>query len=181
MHFKFEFQKIDLVQWFKYKKRNNKLIANTNKFKSSIILMTMVYSYLKLLIQCLFFCCHFVKKFNVGPFRYYIVIYFKILAIVSQSGSVGHTVIQKMNLHKEGDTQKTIAKELDCFLSVISKRINDQCIKSHLAQTYPGHGLQGMGHISYVKPILNVRRVSAKDKKDCTVAQYSIVVFFRLC
>lgn len=114
MHFKFEFQKIDLVQWFKYKKNPNKLFANTNMFKSFLFLMTMVYSYLKPLIQCLFLS--FFEKVQCGTLQVsHCNLLFKILAMVSQSGSVGHTVIQKMNLHKEGDIKRPLLKNSTVF------------------------------------------------------------------
>ncbi|KAI2643012.1 Transposable element Tc1 transposase [Labeo rohita] len=81
------------------------------------------------------------------------------------------TVVQKMTidtLHKEGKTQKVIAKEAGCSQSSVSKHINREA--------------KGRKRCGRKNPLLNNRQHQkrlawAKDKKDWTAAELSKVMF----
>ncbi len=108
------------------------------------------------------------------------------------------TVVQKTTidtLHKEGKTQKVIAKEAGCSQSSVSKHINrEKCGGDSQEWTAAGvsasrttthRRMQDMGfscRIPCVKPLLNNRQRQkrlawAKDKKDWTAAEWSKVMF----
>ncbi|KAI4872931.1 hypothetical protein NFI96_005306 [Prochilodus magdalenae] len=139
------------------------------------------------------------------------------------------TVVQKTTtdtLHKEGKTQKVIAKEAGCSQSSVSKHINREAKKrkrcgrkkctsnsdnrtlersvepipfknvGEIHKEWPAAGvsasrtttnrrMQDMGfscRFPCVKPLLNKRQRQkclawAKDKKDCTAAEWSRVMF----
>ncbi len=127
--------------------------------------------------------------------------------MVSQSSSVGYTIMGKTadltvvqkttidTLHKEGKTQKVIAKEAGCSQSSVSKHINREA-KGRIHKEWTAAGvsasrttthrrMQDMGfscRIPCVKPLLNNRQRQkrlawAKDKKDWTAAEWSKVMF----
>ncbi len=66
--------------------------------------------------------------------------------MVSQSSSVGYTIMGKTadltvvqkttidSLHKEGKTQKVIAKEAGCSQSSVSKHIQDSRVRPHFSR-----------------------------------------------
>ncbi len=120
------------------------------------------------------------------------------------------TVVQKTTidtLHKEGKTQKVIAKEAGCPQSSVSKRINREvkgrkscgrkkCTSNRdnrtLERTVKQNPFKNVGEIhkewtaagvsACVKPLLNNRQRQkrlawAKDKKDWTAAEWSKVMF----
>ncbi len=133
--------------------------------------------------------------------------------MVSQSSSVGYTIMGKTadltvvqkttidTLHKEGKTQKVIAKEAGCSQSSASKHINREAKGRKRCGRKSGHksGLQlesvlqeplrtdvcktWVSAVAFlVKPLLNNRQRQkrlawAKDKKDWTAAEWSKVMF----
>ncbi len=109
--------------------------------------------------------------------------------MVSQSSSVGYTILGKTadltvvqkttidTLHKEGKTQKVIAKEAGCSQSSVPSIL--------IERRREGKDVQDMGfscRIPCVKPLLNNRQRQkhlawAKDKMDWTAAEWSKVMF----
>ncbi len=117
--------------------------------------------------------------------------------MVSQSSSVGYTIMGKTadltvvqkttidTLHKEGKTQKVIAKEAGCSQSSVSKHINREakgrkrCCRKKCTSNRNNRTLD---RILLFKPLLNNRQRQkrlawAKDKKDWTAAEWSKVMF----